>query len=78
MDKVINIRETDRIEDDAAKWIVRLDGGTPDEVTLDAFASWLEQDQRHRARFVDLANLWGNMDSLSTLANLIPSPASFA
>ncbi len=72
MGKVINIRETDRIEDDAARWIVRLDGGSPDEETIDAFSSWLEQDQRHRARFVELASLWGNMDSLSTLANLIP------
>ena len=72
MGKVINIRETEHIEADAARWIVRLDGGSPDEETIDAFSSWLQQDQRHRASFVALANLWGNMDSLSTLANLIP------
>ena len=72
MGKVINIRETEHIEAEAARWIVRLDGGSPDEETIDSFSSWLQQDKRHRASFVALANLWGNMDSLSTLANLIP------
>ena len=72
MAKVIKLSDTHTIEQEAAEWIVRLDGGDADDNAIEDFNTWLRKDSRHRTEFVRFANLCGGMVTLSTMAELIP------
>jgi ferric-dicitrate binding protein FerR (iron transport regulator) len=58
--------ESDRIEDEAARWLVVLDG-EPTVANFRALNEWLAARARHCAAFLRLSVAWGRMDRLRAL-----------
>jgi ferric-dicitrate binding protein FerR (iron transport regulator) len=58
--------EYDRIEDEAARWLVLLDS-EPSAANFRALKDWLAARARHRAAFLRLSVAWGRMDRLRAL-----------
>jgi transmembrane sensor len=56
----------DRIEQDAAEWLARLDDGLSGE-EQDAYVEWLSKDERHRKAMSLLQWGWGELDRLAGL-----------
>ncbi len=54
------------ISDDAARWLIRLEGLTSPEV-WDEFQAWMDADARHRAAFVRLREGWNRVCQLKNL-----------
>ncbi len=68
----MEIREIERIREEACEWVIRLEHGSLSETDTDQFLQWLDRSHRHREEFTELVALWGNMDSMSSLADVIP------
>jgi ferric-dicitrate binding protein FerR (iron transport regulator) len=58
--------ESDRIEDEAARWLVVLDG-EPTASNFRQLSEWLAARARHRAAFLRLSIAWGRMNRLRAL-----------
>jgi transmembrane sensor len=56
----------DRIEQEAAEWLARLDDGLSGE-EQDAYIEWLSKDERHRKAMSLLQWGWGELDRLAGL-----------
>ena len=63
------------IEDEAALWVARLDGGQLSEQQRQQLQVWLDSDLRHRQALSQMAEFWGQMDTLDVLADLFPLQA---
>jgi ferric-dicitrate binding protein FerR (iron transport regulator) len=58
----------DRIEQEAAEWLVKVDrDGMPE--TSRALSAWLSMNPRHRAAFLRLSRAWRRADILRRLAD---------
>jgi len=70
---VICIDDRNRIQEDAAGWLSRIDRGLTDteRVNLD---SWLQADQRHITAFLELAKAWDKLEDLGSLSGLVELP----
>ncbi len=82
MDSVINISqqtadEPEAIKDQAAAWLVRLDGERGPELRADLQA-WMARSPEHRAAITRLAKLWDQMNVLTELAVPLDKPAAAA
>jgi transmembrane sensor len=61
------LRTADQIEQEAAEWLVKVDGdGAPE--TSRALAAWLGANPRHRAAFLRISTAWRRADALRRLA----------
>lgn len=60
------------IQEQAAMWIARLDGGNLDAKGREELRVWLKQDSSHQSALEQMAQVWGAMDSLAILAELFP------
>ena len=69
---VINFRNKDKIREQASEWIIRLEDPAIQEGDIQELVTWLDSNPHHRTEFLELASLWGNMDILSRLAEIIP------
>ena len=69
---VINFRNKDRIREQASEWIIRLEDPAIQDDDIQELVTWLDSNPHHRTEFLELASLWGNMDVLSELAEIIP------
>ena len=69
---VINFRNKDKIREQASEWIIRLEDSAIQEDDIQELVTWLDSNPCHRTEFLELASLWGNMDILSELAEIIP------
>lgn len=72
MTKVTHIDGLHHAREQAAEWIVRVDNDELIPSEVDALKQWLSQDPLNQRAFAELAQVWGGMDSLSELAELIP------
>jgi transmembrane sensor len=63
MSEVVKLRTRAEIDEEAATWIWRLDGGAAG-ADPEAFEAWLRQDPRHRRAYEDLAKVWETLDGL--------------
>ena len=72
MMNVINFRNKDKIREQASEWIVRLEDPAVQEDDIQELLAWLDSNPRHRTEFLELVSLWGNMDILSELSEIIP------
>ncbi len=52
------------IREEAARWVVRLDGGRLSQQNEQAFREWVARSPRHRAEVQRLASLWDGLDDL--------------
>lgn len=70
--EVINLRKKDKIREQASEWIVRLENPDIRGDAIEELVAWLESNPDHRTEFLELISIWGNMDVLSNLAEIIP------
>jgi ferric-dicitrate binding protein FerR (iron transport regulator) len=54
------------IPEDAAAWLIRLEGQTTPQL-WDDFQAWLETDKRHEAAFIRLRTAWTHCDRFKLL-----------
>lgn len=69
---VIKFVNKSKISREASRWIIRLNDQLPTEDEVRELTEWLDTSPYHRAEFIELANLWGSLDTLAALADLIP------
>lgn len=74
MSKVIEFTSREQVYDQASLWIARLDRQltATEEQSL---RRWLAENELHKSVFLEMAELWDKMDSLSRLADLFQAPA---
>jgi transmembrane sensor len=59
--------QTLHIEETAAAWLARRDGGRWSPADDDALAAWLDQDVAHRVAFLRLESVWVRADRMAAL-----------
>ena len=64
---VIDIDEQNSLEDQAAKWVARLDDDRPSEATLSEFRQWARQSPAHQDAFEAYVAVWEKMNMLSQM-----------
>lgn len=69
---VLQFSNRDTIEEEAASWLVRLDGGPMGADEMEEFRAWLNRDPRHRKTLEKQVRVWGDLDSLGMLADVFP------
>lgn len=77
MDKhsqVVTLRTRETIEQEAADWLAKLDGGNLSDAQRTALKAWLSRDPEHARALKSLAAIWSDMDEL--LNDLPPAPAT--
>jgi transmembrane sensor len=62
------VTEIDDIEETAARWVVRMDGGALGEAEQRELDTWLEADTRHLGAFVRAQAQWVDVDRVAALA----------
>jgi transmembrane sensor len=72
MMEVINFTNKGKIREQASEWIMRLEDPDISEESIQSLLEWLETSPQHRTELRELANVWGSMDSLSILSEMIP------
>ncbi|MFA5549072.1 MAG: FecR domain-containing protein [Porticoccaceae bacterium] len=75
MKNVVQFPDINAIQEEAALWLARLDGGEMSAAHRQALQAWLDSDIRHQQALSDMAQLWGQMDALAVLAELFPLQA---
>ncbi len=53
--------DKDRIAEEAARWVARLQSGDATEEDRRQFAEWVERDPAHRESFDEFSRLWGDL-----------------
>jgi transmembrane sensor len=72
MNKILEFRDKRTIKEQAAAWLIRLDGD--DALTVDErreLEEWLSRSPDHRNQLYRLAELWDNMNVLTALSVLL-------
>lgn len=64
---VETLPSTEQIEEEAALWIARIDGGNFTAAERGEFDLWLARSQRHRDIFVGLSEVWDGCDILDAI-----------
>ena len=72
MTNIVNFPDRAAVEEEAAVWLVRLDGGGLPEEQRPQLRAWLAADPTHPEALRRMAVLWGQLDSLRVLAELFP------
>jgi transmembrane sensor len=72
MNEIKAFKNKQSIQDEAAQWVVRVDGDSLSEAERETFAIWLKNPS-HKKEFIELANIWGNLDVLQEVAELVQS-----
>jgi transmembrane sensor len=77
MSEVVKLRTRAEIDEEAAAWIWRMEGGPADGADPEGFEAWLRQDPRHRRAVEELSKVWETLDGIvaSPLAALPEVPA---
>ena len=66
MNTVHQLRDRKRIEDEAARWVARLDAEDVTEQTRAEFERWIEADPAHRRAYQAFDVTWLRLDELET------------
>ena len=78
MSEVVKLRTRAEIDEEAAAWIWRMEGGPAGGADPEAYEAWLRQDPRHRRAVEELSKVWQTLDGIaaSPLAVLPELPAA--
>lgn len=60
-------RRSDRLLDQAARWVVLIDSAEFDAAAAARFQKWISRSQDHRAVFLHTSKTWGDLDVLAKL-----------
>ena len=66
---VVDLSEQGSIDDQAARWVARLDFDQPSPETLAAFKQWINQSAEHRQAFESYIDVW---DQMNIATELVP------
>ena len=78
MSEVVKLRTRAEIDEAAAAWVWRMEGGPAGGADPEAYEAWLRQDPRHRRAVEELSKVWETLDGIaaSPLAALPELPAA--
>jgi transmembrane sensor len=78
MSEIVKLRTRAEIDEEAAAWIWRMEGGPAGGADPEAYDAWLRQDPRHRRAVEELSKVWETLDGIaaSPLAALPELPAA--
>jgi transmembrane sensor len=78
MSEVVKLRTRAEIDEEAAAWIWRMEGGPAGGADPEGYEAWLRQDPRHRRAVEELSKVWETLDGIaaSPLAALPDLPAA--
>ena len=65
MSKIHDLGDPDKIRDEAARWVWRLDQPDVSEDDFDAFQVWLDADPRHQRAYAEMAETYSDLDALA-------------
>jgi transmembrane sensor len=65
MSEIVRLRTRTEIDEEAARWVWRLDSEAASLEDQQAFESWIGQDPRHRRAMEELSQVWTALDGLS-------------
>lgn len=68
MKNIIEFPNQERIEEEACRWILRLDERALTDNEVVELNEWVKQSERHKQVLLDLSASWSDMDLLSVLA----------
>lgn len=77
-DNIIPLPDTDRIEEEASVWVMRLSDGALSEDDKAAFARWLNESAQHKDAFDRLSEFWDGLDFVEGLADYAESDVARA
>ena len=72
MNKLIELRQEDRIREEASVWVVRLKEGLSDQQERD-FAVWLNKLESHSVALIKIATAWDELDIIEQLSSTVRS-----
>lgn len=64
MNRVVEFPDYNVIEQEAAAWVAKLDGGTLSRAELKALRQWAQQSPKHRSTLEEMAARWDLLDVL--------------
>jgi transmembrane sensor len=73
MSEVVKLRTRAEIDEEAATWIWRMEGGPAGGADPEAFEAWLRQDPRHRRAVEELSKVWETLDGIAA-SPLVAAP----
>lgn len=76
MSNVLPFPDRAKVRQEAADWLIRIDRGGLTESEREALSGWLAGHPSRRSLLLELARIWGSLDSLSVLAELFPDPVT--
>jgi transmembrane sensor len=65
MSEIVKLRTRAEIDEAAAAWIWRMEGGPAGGADPEAFEAWLRQDPRHRRAVEELSKVWQTLDGIA-------------
>ena len=75
MDNIQYVEDLDVIKNEAASWLVKLDGDrSPGAEEKAALSDWLARSPQHRESLMQLATLWNNLNVLNELTVPLDAP----
>lgn len=74
MKQVVKFPNTASIDEVAATWVAKLDGGKLSIEDMKALRAWAGQHKRHRAALEELAGSWDSLDALRAYRNVMEKP----
>jgi transmembrane sensor len=72
MTNIVAFRDKHALEEEAALWLARIDSGEMLDEHRQQLQAWVDGDQRHRQALKHMAEVWGQLDALTILAELFP------
>lgn len=69
MANVHRITSQAALEEEAGRWIARLEADDVSDADREQFAAWLNEDKRHAETFEAMRHSWHRLDALGALAN---------
>lgn len=64
MSDIVRLRTRAEIDEEAAAWTWRMDGGQAGAADREAFDAWLRQDLRHRRALEEFSKVWRSLEGL--------------
>lgn len=68
---IVPFSDKSQIQLEASQWVIKLDSGTIAEEEVAELRQWLSQSRAHRTQFRSQVELWGNLDVLEELSEVI-------
>jgi transmembrane sensor len=65
MSEVVKLRTRAEIDEEAAAWIWRMEGGPAGGADPEGFEAWLRLDPRHRRAVEELSKVWETLDGIT-------------